>query len=65
MAKASRNLNARRAYEFIKAHRREYPIETMCRVLKVAPSGYHDWLLYSPAPRSSIRLPATFLFRVE
>lgn len=44
MAKASRNLNARRAYEFIKAHRREYPIETMCRILDVAPSGYYEWL---------------------
>ena len=33
MAKPSRNPNARRAYEFIKAHRREYPIEVMCRVL--------------------------------
>ena len=44
MAKVSRNLNARRAYEFIKAHRREYPIDTMCQVLDVAPSGYYEWL---------------------
>jgi putative transposase len=44
MAKPSRNPNARRAYEFIKAHRREYPIETMCQVLDVAPSGYYEWL---------------------
>jgi putative transposase len=44
MAKPSRNPNARRAYEFIKAHRREYPIEVMCRILSVAPSGYYEWL---------------------
>lgn len=44
MAKPSRNPNARRAYEFIKAHRREYPIEVMCKVLDVAPSGYYEWL---------------------
>lgn len=44
MAKPSRNPNARRAYEFIKAHRREYPVEVMCTVLDVAPSGYYEWL---------------------
>jgi putative transposase len=44
MVQPSRNPNARRAYEFIKAHRREYPVETMCRVLEVAPSGYYEWL---------------------
>lgn len=33
MAKSPHNPNARRAYQFIKAHRREYPTETMCRVL--------------------------------
>jgi putative transposase len=44
MAKPSRNPNARRAYEFIKAHRREYPVEAMCQILDVAPSGYYEWL---------------------
>lgn len=44
MARPSRNPRARRAYEFIKAHAREYPIQTMCRVLDVAPSGYYEWL---------------------
>jgi putative transposase len=34
----------RATYEFIKAHRREYSVEAMCRVLEVAPSGYCDWL---------------------
>ena len=35
----------RSAYEFIKAHRNEYSVQMMCRVLEVAPSGYYDWLL--------------------
>jgi putative transposase len=34
----------RKAYQFIEAHRREYPVQTMCRVLEVAPSGYYEWL---------------------
>jgi putative transposase len=44
MAKPSCNPNARRAYEFIKAHRRECPIELMCGTLNAAPSGYYEWL---------------------
>jgi putative transposase len=34
----------RSAYEFIKAHRDRYSVQTMCRVLGVAPSGYYEWL---------------------
>ncbi len=34
----------RRAYLFIEAHRRDYPVQTMCQVLEVAPSGYYEWL---------------------
>src|SRR5687768_10477849 len=34
----------RSAYEFIKANRDRYSVQTMCRVLEVAPSGYYDWL---------------------
>jgi putative transposase len=34
----------RPAYEFIKAHRNRYSVQTMCRVLGVAPSGYYEWL---------------------
>lgn len=30
----------RAAYEFIKAHRKQYSVQMMCRVLEVAPSGY-------------------------
>lgn len=35
---------ARSAYEFIKAHRDQYSVQLMCRVLEVAPSGHYDWL---------------------
>ena len=34
----------RSAYAFIKAHRDQYPVDVMCRVLEVAPSGYYAWL---------------------
>jgi len=34
----------RSAYEFIQAHRDRYTVQTMCRVLGVAPSGYYEWL---------------------
>ncbi len=36
--------HVRRVYAFIKAHRQAYSVETMCRVLSVAPSGYYKWL---------------------
>ena len=34
----------RSLYEFINAHRGQYPVNAMCRLLDVAPSGYYDWL---------------------
>jgi putative transposase len=34
----------RSAYEFIKAHRDQYSVQMMCRVLEVAVSRYYDWL---------------------
>ena len=34
----------RATYKFIKAHRHEYGVHMMCRVLEVAPSGYYDWV---------------------
>jgi putative transposase len=34
----------RSVYEFIKAHREQYSVQMMCRVLDVAQSGYYDWL---------------------
>jgi putative transposase len=34
----------RATYDFIKTHGKEFSVQTMCRVLGVAPSGYYDWL---------------------
>jgi putative transposase len=34
----------RGSYEFINAHRTQYSVQAMCRVLAVAPSGYDEWL---------------------
>jgi putative transposase len=34
----------RDAYAFIKAHRQQYSVQAMCRILEVAPSGYYEWL---------------------
>ena len=42
----------RSAYEFIKAHRKQYSVQKMCRVLEVAPSGYYDWLLQPVSNRA-------------
>ena len=33
----------RSAYEFIEVHRDRYSVQTTCRVLAVAPSGYYAW----------------------
>lgn len=34
----------RHTHEFIKAHRTEYSVQMMCRMLGVAPSGYYEWV---------------------
>ncbi len=42
MAKRLRNPDTRLIYKFIQDHGKEYPVEMMCRVLEVAPSGYYE-----------------------
>ena len=50
----------RSAYEFIKAHRDQYSVQMLCRVLEVAPSGYYEWLLQPDLePRSGGRPTAS------
>jgi transposase InsO family protein len=44
MSTKPRTGRVRSTYEFIKAHRGRYSVQTMCRVLGVAPSGYYEWL---------------------
>ncbi len=39
-------------YQFIAEHRQQYPISTMCRVLKVSVSGFYAWQQRGPSPRS-------------
>ena len=34
----------RATYTFIQAQRDQYPVQAMCRLLEVAPSGYYEWL---------------------
>jgi putative transposase len=34
----------RATYEFIQAQRATFSVQTLCRVLDVAPSGYYAWL---------------------
>jgi putative transposase len=34
----------RKASQLIEAHRQNYPVQTLCRVLEVAQSGYYAWL---------------------
>ena len=33
----------RAAYAFINAHYEQFPVQVMCRLLEVAPSGYYGW----------------------
>ena len=37
---------------FIKNHVKEFPVEKMCKVLKVSQSGYYKWLKRTPSKRT-------------
>jgi putative transposase len=54
MAKSKHQIpgRVRSASEFIKAHRDQYSVQMMCRVLEMAPSGYYDWLLQPVSNRA-------------
>ncbi len=41
-------------YQFIRAHRGQYGIRMMCRVIGVAPSGYYKWLHWSRSALSKM-----------
>lgn len=36
----------------MKASQADYPVRTLCRVLRVSPSGYYDWLERAPSARA-------------
>jgi putative transposase len=44
MSTKPRTTRVRETYEFIKAHRNEFSVQKMCRILCVASSGYYEWL---------------------
>ena len=52
MSKRLSTGRVRATYEFIKTHRHEYSVHTMCRLLEVAPSGYYDWLKQPTSKRA-------------
>ena len=58
MSSHKRANGVRRNYQFIEAHKQQYPVQLMCQVLDVAPSGYYEWLKQpiSNRAREDIRL---------
>ena len=52
MPREGERIDPRRGYAFMKAHRAEFPLAAMCRVLGLSPSGYHDWLKRPPSRRA-------------
>jgi putative transposase len=44
MSKSTLPGRVRVTYVFIKAQSRTYPVQALCRILDVAPSGYYAWL---------------------
>ena len=58
MAKQKTPWDARQIYEFIKAHRRLYDVDLMCKTLGVARSGFYAWLdqPVSKRARDNVRL---------
>jgi putative transposase len=44
MSSRSSPWSTRWIYEFIKVHRSEFEVQTMCRALEVSPSGFYAWL---------------------
>lgn len=38
-------------FGFIQKHKQEFPVEKMCRVMKVSSSGYYKWLHKAPSQR--------------
>ncbi len=45
-------INPQKGYTFTTAHRADFPIRAMCRVLELSSSGYYDWLKRRPSARA-------------
>ena len=42
-------------FAFINEHRKRWPVSVICRVLRVARSGFYAWRKRKPSPRSQRR----------
>jgi hypothetical protein len=52
MAKRISGRRVRQSCQFIEEHRHQFPVEVMCRILEVAPSGYYEWLKHPISNRA-------------
>src|ERR1700676_3117984 len=43
----------RKVYEFMRAHRDQFDVRLMCRVLEISPSGYYAWLKQPQSHRAT------------
>jgi putative transposase len=55
----------RQVYEFMRAHRQQYDVRLMCRVLEVTPSGYYAWLKQPQSHRAGENAPLLKLIRAS
>ena len=53
MDKKFSSRRTRQVYEFIRAHRHQFDIRQMCRVLEVTHSGYYAWLKHRQSARAT------------
>ncbi len=50
----------RTTYAFIKANRKQYSVQALCRILGVAPSGYYEWIQHRSRTTPK-RMPGCFV----
>lgn len=50
-------------FRFIDAEKANHPVRMMCRLLRVSPSGFYDWLGRGPSPRQAANTALTETIR--